>query len=345
MRKTTESQKKDWEQLGAQLRRRRDYMGVSIEQAAKDLRIDNKHLEQIEEGDVSHMSSHFFVQTYIERYAAYLCVPKHFYLLYEQCIQGLPKDSHHITPKEEVHESVRRKSIGEFIYRYRWLLLVGAGVFILLWYIIGLVRSFNEKPVVDIFFPPQNYHTTETSIVISGSVSADATISINDQAVDLIDDNAFSHALALPQSGETTFVIYARSQRGTETKVTRKVFVDNDPSNLQNNGAIEVERDIDLEYAITHDDVDYISSKIHGSTRVRFEGFECCTGPGAIEDMAMVLYENGDFNFEQKEINADSIRLQYGLSARSVIGMSDAGVIVSYVLDVTGLLEEIRFIN
>ena len=63
-------------EIGEQLKKARESMGVSIEEVAEDLKLQQKQIEEIEEGETSSFQDIFSVKYFIRDYAKYLGLDK-----------------------------------------------------------------------------------------------------------------------------------------------------------------------------------------------------------------------------------------------------------------------------
>ncbi len=59
-------------EIGEKLRETREGMGISIEEAAEDLKLRPSHIENIEDGNIEAFKDIFFLKYFIRDYAKYL---------------------------------------------------------------------------------------------------------------------------------------------------------------------------------------------------------------------------------------------------------------------------------
>ena len=63
-------------EIGEQLKKARESMGVSIEEVAEDLKLQTNQIEEIEEGETGSFQDIFSVKYFIRDYAKYLGLDK-----------------------------------------------------------------------------------------------------------------------------------------------------------------------------------------------------------------------------------------------------------------------------
>jgi len=102
-----------------------------------------------------------------------------------------------------------------------WLVVL----FVVLLYLAFSLISLFAPPKIIVYFPPENYITTEKTITLSGKVNNhEAIVTINNQIVGLNEKNVFEEKISL-LPGVNTIKISCRKKFGQERTIFRQIVV------------------------------------------------------------------------------------------------------------------------
>ena len=208
--------------LGEVLIEQRKRKRVAIEQAAKDIKIDLKYLQALENGEYDKLPQGVYGKSFLREYCRYLRLSyKNLVKIYDE-ENGLRTDTE---KSAEVFSHKRAKksyflSLPKIIRNIILVLLVLAGFFYL-----GLkFKDIVAPPGILINFPPENYVTEDNKINISGKTEINARIFINDEEIVGNEAGEFSKTIDLKE-GVNIIKIRANKRYGKDAEVIRQVLV------------------------------------------------------------------------------------------------------------------------
>ncbi|MFA5317937.1 MAG: helix-turn-helix domain-containing protein [Patescibacteria group bacterium] len=208
--------------LGEILQEQRKREKINLEKAAKDVKIDIKYLQSLENGDYDKLPQGIYGKSFLREYCDYLGLNyKDLARIYDQ-----ENNLENISEKgDEVFSHKRAKksyflSLPKIIRNIILVLVVVAGFFYL-----GLkFKEIVAPPEIIIDFPPENYITKESKISIKGKVDGDARVFINDEEILSSKAGEFDKAIDL-KNGINIIKIKASKRYGKDAEVVRQVLV------------------------------------------------------------------------------------------------------------------------
>jgi len=207
--------------LGERLKRVREELGLSVEEAAVRSGISAKYVQAIEEGSYNELPGTVYTKNFIRKYAHVLEVS-------EETAVGLFEREHSVaaklspTPSTVPGKPVRMRAwlTPEGI---KWAFILVLGIAVLVY--LGLeIRNFTAPPSLVVVSPPDQTTTTSRSVELAGTTTPEATVTVNGKAVLVDRQGAFSEQLDL-QDGLNTVIVKAQKKHGKPSTVIRQILV------------------------------------------------------------------------------------------------------------------------
>lgn len=203
--------------LGERLKRVREELGFSVEEAAQRTGISTKYVQAIEEGSYSELPGTVYTKNFIRKYAHVLEVS-------EETAVGLFEREHSVavrlSPAPAKPARVRAWLTPEGI---KWAFILVLGIAVLVY--LGLeIRNFTAPPSLVVVSPPDQTTTTSRSVELAGTTTPEATVTVNGKAVLVDRQGAFSEQLDL-QDGLNTVIVKAQKKHGKASTVVRQILV------------------------------------------------------------------------------------------------------------------------
>ncbi len=194
--------------------------GLSIEQAAKKLKIKPQYLKALEAGDFKKLPDGVYAKRYLAEYAEFLGLNKQETVsLYDKLTEQ---------PMEKQQKLFAKQVIKRF---YFWTMpkfiknvLIGLLALVCFFYLGFRLEKIIAPPSLKIFTPTDNLVTQEKELEVRGRAELETEISINGEKILSDNDGLFSKNITL-KNGINTITISAKKKYGRYTNVTRQVFV------------------------------------------------------------------------------------------------------------------------
>jgi len=208
--------------LGELLQEQRKGKNIDLDKAAKDVKIDIKYLQALENGDYGKLPMGIYGKSFLREYCSYLR------LNYRDLIKIYDEEndlSETVEKDNEVFSHKRAKiryflSLPKIARNIILVLIVLIGFFYL-----GLkFKDIVAPPKILIDFPPENYITSESKIDIIGKTEIGARIFINDEEILGNETGDFIKNIDLKQ-GVNIIKIKANKRYGRDIEVVRQVLV------------------------------------------------------------------------------------------------------------------------
>ncbi len=206
--------------IGQRLREERQKRNLTLEDVAKETKIRHSFLLAIERGEYKKLPSSAYAQGFVQNYAEYLGMSKREVLalfrrefdeekVYKVLPQGFAKTSDVSRFSFRIHHTA-------VIVLFLLLFLFG---FILFQYRYALIN-----PPLLVESPKDGIVVSGKEIVVKGRTDANATVTINGEAVTVLSDGTFAKRLSL-FPGDTVVEIAAKHRLGKEATTLRRVTV------------------------------------------------------------------------------------------------------------------------
>ena len=206
--------------LGDRLREVREQSGASVKQVADDLKIKQSYVEALEKSDYTQLPSRVFVKNYVRNYAKYLRVST------ETANQMLEEEfavyeNGPEIPTIDRHHTKRPLKLVHFVVAGAILMLV----LLITAYFTTEIANIAQPPPLEIASIPDQLNVDERFVTISGTTVVEASVTINEQPVDVDIDGSFSQVMGL-QEGVNVFKIVAKTRRSNEQIEYKQVIVE-----------------------------------------------------------------------------------------------------------------------
>ncbi len=207
--------------LGERLKRVREELGFSVDEAASRSGISAKYIQTIEEGRYRDLPGTVYAKNFVKKYARLLEVSEETAIgLFERELQVADKLSPAPSGAPATPVRVRARLTPEGI---KWAVVLVLGIAILIY--LGLeIRNFTAPPSLVVVSPPDQMTTTNRSVELQGTTAPEITVTVNGKVVLVDRQGQFREQLDL-QDGLNTIIVSAQKKRGTATTVVRRILV------------------------------------------------------------------------------------------------------------------------
>lgn len=206
--------------LGQRLTHARKLKRITLEQAAKALRIRTEFLEAIETGEYKKLPSAAYATGFVGNYAQYLGLSKSetvamFRREYDE------KREYAVLPNE--FTKTKEFNVKRFHFQQTF------GIFALIAFcIIGYMafqyRFFFFSPTLEVYTPKENEVFQTNEVFISGKTDPNATVTVNNNIVTVNPDGDFSKQVSV-FAGKTIVTISSENRFGKKTVIHRNIDV------------------------------------------------------------------------------------------------------------------------
>lgn len=207
--KTTES----W---GDKLQQARLQRGLKIEEVARRLAIRQEYLIALEDGRPENLPSGLYSKNFLKKYASFLGLD------FQEALSSWTDTA--ITEDPFSHKKLGRKNL-IVLPKIARNLLIATIIATCFLYLAFYFRRLVLPPELEVFSPPGNLATKETSLEISGRTEKEAEIKINGEVVLDNQDGLFRQNVNLKQ-GLNNIVIKAKKKYSQEETVNRQILVE-----------------------------------------------------------------------------------------------------------------------
>lgn len=210
------------EDIAREFRRIREERGVSIQDAAKQLRINKKYLEILEDGEYDLLPAGTYGGSFLREYAKYLGINNKEILNYfsqtKENKKGEKKDKLFI---QKTTRGFYFLSIPKIIKN----VLIVFSVLICLVYLGFYLNRIISPPKLEVRTPADNVSINVFNIEVNGVVDLDAELRINEELILPEANGNFKKEVDL-KSGLNTVTIKAKKKYSRESVVIKKILVD-----------------------------------------------------------------------------------------------------------------------
>lgn len=210
------------ETIGERLRKRREKLGLSIKDVAKELQTSHKFIQALEEDRYEIFSAKIYAQGFLQKMLKLLAIEEKDEMLHE------------FTGEWEVrvlNEKRKSFSLPEYRRNQHWLtpkrigITVGGIIFLILFIFLTIqVRGFVSPPIFELYKPGKNALISEPLAEIRGRTEKESRLTINGREVRIDQYGNFKDEIdLLPGVNELNFAVENRF--GKKTEVVRYVVV------------------------------------------------------------------------------------------------------------------------
>lgn len=212
----------DGETVAEQLRRARQAKELKLEDVARRLKIRFSYLNALEKGDYHILPQGVYRLNFLREYGHFLGLDS------QRLIQQFDRETKVKTASEGQlfdRQVVSKRHLVALPHLVRnaiiGVLIVGCLVYVGL-----LLQRIFKPPFLVINYPPDNFITSETKLVITGQSEPETEIKINGEAVLADNQGVFEREIYL-QTGFNTIVVSSEKKYSREAVITKQVLVKN----------------------------------------------------------------------------------------------------------------------
>lgn len=194
--------------------------GLTIEEVARATKIRPQFIDALEKGEYTRLPSSAYVLGFVKNYIAFLGLPsKELLAMFRREYDR--QDALNVLPQSFTNRKIERRTV-----RLGRVVGIGIALFLLLaGYAVYQSRYAFFDPPLHIDQPIENAHLANDIVVVSGKVSQDVLVYVNDTSV-LVDGNGnFKKNISIFPGAET-ITIKAVNSFGRKTVIKRHVWVE-----------------------------------------------------------------------------------------------------------------------
>ena len=206
--------------LGERLKITREELGVSISEAAQEVKIQKNYLVALEEGDYSSLPGPVYIESFLKKYAEYLGVSSDFVLsLYNQHEKKIYKEGYKqiFSPKPK---ELPKELITPILIRR---ILIGLVIVAALTYVGFEVSKIFSPPKLVISSPGDFITVSDNILQIVGTTDSAAILTINGREVLINENGSFSETISLKE-GINDIIISSIKEKSKATSVTKHIL-------------------------------------------------------------------------------------------------------------------------
>lgn len=210
---------KEKEAPGNKLRLSREAKNISLEQAAKHLRIRKEYLKALEEDQYELLPNGLYGKQFLKKYCRLLK------LNYKQILADSPLADNDFNTNPFSKKIPRARNFLVFPKLIRNIALIIVFLIFLL-YLLFYFKQLSSPPKLIIEYPEKNLVTNSYSIIVKGVSDPETEIIINGSIIMSNQDGSFTKDIQL-KSGLNTINISAKKKHGRTINVQRQILVEN----------------------------------------------------------------------------------------------------------------------
>lgn len=206
--------------LGERLKITREELGVDIDEASQEVKIQKKYLAALEGGDYSALPGSVYIESFLKKYAEYLGVSSDFVLsLYNQHEKRIYKEGKKQTFSPKPKELPKELITPLLIRR----ILIGVVVLLALTYVGFEVSKIFLPPKLEISSPVDFATVNDNILQIVGTTDSSATLTINGKEILINEKGNFSETISLKE-GINNIIISAIKEKSKATSITKHIL-------------------------------------------------------------------------------------------------------------------------
>jgi len=211
--------------LGETLFQARQAKSMTLEQAARLIKVSADYLKILEEGSYERLPGEVYAKNFLKVYASFLGLDAKEMVSQYLSEKKIYSQTKKISPNR-IDRPVEKIARIHFLATPKIIrnLIVVVLMITLLVYLGLKVKGIFAPPQLEIYSPTSNVVTTEKIIEISGQSEKETVLKINGQKVLIDSEGLFSETVAL-QSGTNLIEITAQKKHGQPVKIYRQVSV------------------------------------------------------------------------------------------------------------------------
>ena len=206
--------------LGHRLRQLREESGLNLETVSRELRVPAKHLEAIEQGAYDRLPGLVYARNFVRLYV------RHVGLNEVAAMEKFDAEYKVITaarPAKHPLLAQRATTDAPWIQRHARAIFAIAVVLAALAFFGWQILRLFLPPQLIVSDPPNDIRTTKAQLIIKGQTAPGASVSMNNDAVEVNAAGAFQQEVDL-QPGLNTIKIAAKKDRSGERVIVRQIL-------------------------------------------------------------------------------------------------------------------------
>lgn len=212
----------DKEVVADDLIRKREELGISIDEVSQELKIKPDYIKAIEEANYSKMPPGVYRRNFLKKYCAYLGIE------YKKINMETGKNSENIKFSKQVIKGSKFLVFPKIIKA----ILVATVVLACFIYLGYSVNKVFSPPEMNLMQPTEDIIITDNHIDIVGMVEDGTMVTVNGEEVPVEVGGTFNKRVEL-SVGVNTIIINAKQKYGREKTIVRQVLleeVETDPN-------------------------------------------------------------------------------------------------------------------
>jgi len=206
----------DSDEMAGELKRTREEKKITLQKAARELKIGRNYLEHIEAGEFDRLPEGIYRKKIFQEDADYLGVN------YKGFLKELNTLSRQ-TDKSQLFSYQRVKSRYLLFPKIIKNLAIALVFLACLFYLGSRVKEIFAPPELVIDNPKDNLVTEDNSIAVIGTTEPEAEVSVNGELI-LINENGFFQKEIYLKDGVNTITITAKKKHSRNNTATRQVL-------------------------------------------------------------------------------------------------------------------------
>ena len=211
--------------LGQQLEQARYKTGLSLKLVSKHININAEYLAALEKNNWSKLPGEIYAKNFLKTYCEFLKINSE-----EIKKNNLKKSSPTFLPSNRAfHKKINFKDLINLPHLLRkifTIFIIGLVLVYITWQIIQITRA----PEVFISYPTNNLTTSNSSLVIMGSINKEARLKINQENIILDTNNNFQQKINL-LPGLNNIIIEAKTKYSKTNIIERKIIYEQPDKN------------------------------------------------------------------------------------------------------------------
>jgi len=212
------------ERVGEILRSAREAKGEKLEEIARQIRVREENLHNLEEGYYDNLPAEVYSKGFLTAYAEYLGLNA------DKLVRMYSKEAgikNHLDENKDEKDGKIMKKTKAPLFTPRLIqittivIIVVAAVSYLSWQF----TNFSKNPDLDLLEPANDISIEESKINFTGSAEKEGDLTINGQSVFINPDGSFREEVSL-QEGLNTIAVVVKDRQGRETSLTRQILVE-----------------------------------------------------------------------------------------------------------------------
>lgn len=211
----------DKDLIGNRLKREREEKRISLEEAAKEIKMNKKYLEAIEAGEFEKLPEGMYGKNFISEYAVFLGInPKKIIELYEAEFENETGRDYKKLFVKRISRAHHFLTVPKIIKN----ILIILAVLVCIAYLGYYINNIITPPEIVFYGFEEDGILEDNFIVVEGKTDPEAELLINEQTILLDNDGNFEIKINL-KTGLNTIVVSVKKKYSKEKIIKRNIIV------------------------------------------------------------------------------------------------------------------------